>query len=72
MTDNNEEENVENDENERVLDLAPFGLATYKMHRDVWSNYPGDEEKIKDLESAASSWLRQLHIHHPDFIFFTQ
>ncbi|KAL8196119.1 hypothetical protein R6Q57_025119 [Mikania cordata] len=55
-----------------MLDLAPFGLATYKMQGDVWNNEEGDDEKIKDLETAAGSWLKQLHVQHHDFIFFTQ
>ncbi|KAD4178245.1 hypothetical protein E3N88_26836 [Mikania micrantha] len=45
-----------------MLDLAPFGLATYKMQGDVWNNEEGDDEKIKDLETAAASWLRRHQI----------
>ncbi|XP_076914458.1 uncharacterized protein LOC143573474, partial [Bidens hawaiensis] len=66
---------VDNDEegDQEALDLVPFGLATYKMQGDVWNNRDkGDDEKIKDLESAAYSWLKQLRVQHHDFNFFTQ
>ncbi|XP_071727766.1 uncharacterized protein [Rutidosis leptorrhynchoides] len=71
--DNSEEAGVEKDENEKVLDIVPFGLATYKMQPEVWINpHKNDSEKLKDLGSAASSWLKQLHVNHPDFNFFTR
>lgn len=65
-------EEVENTENGQALDLSPFGLATYKMLRDVWIRHEDDDEKIQDFESAASSWLSQLHIQQHDYNFFTQ
>lgn len=69
VADNNEE----GEETEQVSGRVTFGLVTYKMQGDVWINHDkGDYEKIKDLERAASSWLKQLNIQHHDYIFFTQ
>nr|XP_043630828.1 uncharacterized protein LOC122602173 isoform X2 [Erigeron canadensis] len=68
----NKEEGVQNDEN-KLDQFVPFGLATYKMQEgDVWNNSDSDKEKIKDLHVCASSWLKKFHIQHPDHIFFTQ
>ncbi|XP_027358327.1 uncharacterized protein LOC113867294 isoform X2 [Abrus precatorius] len=54
------------------VSLPPFGLATYKMQGDLWLNpEPYDNERISYLYSAADSWLKQLNVHHHDFIFFT-
>ncbi|PIA27366.1 hypothetical protein AQUCO_07800001v1 [Aquilegia coerulea] len=53
--------------------LPPFGLATYKMHGDVWlSDQTGrDREKLVSLLSAADSWLKQLRVQQHDFNYFT-
>ncbi|XP_010268757.1 PREDICTED: uncharacterized protein LOC104605622 isoform X2 [Nelumbo nucifera] len=53
--------------------LPPFGLATYKMHGNVWlSGESGrDQERLLSLVSAADSWLKQLSVQHHDFNYFT-
>ncbi|KAI3756610.1 hypothetical protein L1987_56432 [Smallanthus sonchifolius] len=67
------ENDEEGDERGQVSDLVPFGLATYKMQGDVWNNRDkGDDEKIKDLESAASSWLRRSQNLYPTSIIQLQ
>nr|XP_051209438.1 uncharacterized protein LOC127326690 isoform X2 [Lolium perenne] len=52
--------------------LSPFGLATYRMEGDLWRR-PGssDPRRLSELHWAASSWLKQVGAHHPDFAFFT-
>ncbi|MQL93790.1 hypothetical protein Taro_026446 [Colocasia esculenta] len=51
--------------------LPPFGLATYKMQKQVWVNHQAeDRQKIASLFSVADSWLKQLNVYHPDFSFF--
>ncbi|PKA46430.1 hypothetical protein AXF42_Ash012562 [Apostasia shenzhenica] len=53
------------------ISLPPFGLATYKMHGNLWINSDtGDHAKITNLYSSANSWLKQLRVHHHDFNFF--
>lgn len=54
------------------ISLSPFGLATYKMHGDLWLN-PGKSEYVKfvHLQNAAHSWLKQLNVYHHDLSFFT-
>ncbi|XP_008802604.1 uncharacterized protein LOC103716400 [Phoenix dactylifera] len=54
------------------ITLSPFGLATYKVQGNIWTNPEcADHERIRNLYSAAASWLRQLGVHHHDFDFFT-
>ncbi|EHA8591963.1 hypothetical protein COCNU_contig69133899G000010 [Cocos nucifera] len=54
------------------ITLSPFGLATYKVQGSIWTNPEcADHERIRDLNSAAASWLRQLGVQHHDFNFFT-
>lgn len=54
------------------ITLSPFGLATYKVQGSIWTNPEcADHEMIRDLNSAAATWLRQLGVHHHDFNFFT-
>jgi hypothetical protein len=52
--------------------LSPFGLTTYRMEGDMW-RWPGssDSGRLSELHWAASSWLKQVGAHHPDFAFFT-
>ncbi|XP_051115058.1 uncharacterized protein LOC127240421 isoform X2 [Andrographis paniculata] len=52
--------------------LPPFGLATYKMHGDMWisSKNVQDRERIMSLLSVADSWLKQLRVNHHDFNYF--
>ncbi|MQM18251.1 hypothetical protein Taro_051237 [Colocasia esculenta] len=45
-----------------AIALPPFGLATYKMQKQVWVNHQAeDRQKIASLFSAADSWLKQLN-----------
>ncbi|KAE8702389.1 hypothetical protein F3Y22_tig00110483pilonHSYRG00410 [Hibiscus syriacus] len=73
----NPEDNVECPERKRKegdnIGLFPFGLATYKMHGDVWvmGNYGQDQERLVSLSSVADSWLKQLRVEHHDFNYFT-
>ncbi|KAK7278330.1 hypothetical protein RJT34_23358 [Clitoria ternatea] len=58
--------------NSGCISLSPFGLATYKMQRDIWLNSdPSDNQSVLDMYNAADSWLKQLNSHHHDFNFFT-
>uniref|UniRef100_A0ACD5YWN5 Uncharacterized protein n=1 Tax=Avena sativa TaxID=4498 RepID=A0ACD5YWN5_AVESA len=56
----------------KIAALSPFGLATYRMKGDLWRR-PGstDSRRLSELHWAASSWLKQVGAHHPDFAFFT-
>ncbi|CAN1160985.1 hypothetical protein LINPERHAP2_LOCUS23672 [Linum perenne] len=60
-------------EGERIS-LAPFGMATYKMHGGgkVWvsGNCGRDQERLVSLLSVADSWLKQLRVQHHDFDYF--
>ncbi|XP_076898224.1 uncharacterized protein LOC143551735 [Bidens hawaiensis] len=49
--------------------LRPFGLATYRMHGDIWMS-GNDQKKLVSLASVADSWLRQLGVQHHDFNHF--
>ncbi|CAL5020345.1 unnamed protein product [Urochloa decumbens] len=51
--------------------LSPFGLATYRMEGKLWRTPAADSRLSDDLYGAASSWLKQVGAHHPDFNFFT-
>lgn len=56
--------------------IFPFGLATYKMKKDIWSNTcsssndDNNNQVLSDMYTAADSWLKQLNFHHHDFNFF--
>ncbi|XP_077247204.1 uncharacterized protein LOC143886913 [Tasmannia lanceolata] len=54
------------------ISLPPFGLATYKMHGNLWMHpESADQERIISLFSAADSWLKQLDVQHHDFNYFS-
>ncbi|XP_071701300.1 uncharacterized protein [Rutidosis leptorrhynchoides] len=59
-------------EEKEGIRLPAFGLATYKMHGDVW--IPGgngkDQEKLVSLLNVAGCWLKQLNVQHHDFNYF--
>uniref|UniRef100_A0A0A9BWC5 Uncharacterized protein n=1 Tax=Arundo donax TaxID=35708 RepID=A0A0A9BWC5_ARUDO len=56
----------------RTVALSPFGLATYRMEGDLWSHAgSSSNNRLYELYWAASSWLKQVRAHHPDFNFFT-
>ncbi|CAN6470612.1 unnamed protein product [Victoria cruziana] len=51
--------------------LPPFGIATYKLHGEVWlSSGAWDQHRLYSLWTSALSWLAQLQLTHPDFRFF--
>ncbi|KAK4769440.1 hypothetical protein SAY86_027590 [Trapa natans] len=57
-----------------VIPVPAFGLATYKMQRNVWvqgEEFGRDQERLTSLLSVADSWLKQLQVQHHDFDFFT-
>ncbi|KAL5986963.1 hypothetical protein ACLOJK_015298 [Asimina triloba] len=57
---------------EEGIALPPFGLATYKMQRSVWTSDESgkDQERLLSMLSAADSWLKQLRVQHHDFNYF--
>lgn len=61
----------ENEASSVKISLSPFGLATYKMQGDLWAKPDTFEHhNMENLNSAASSWLKQLEIDHHDYKFF--
>ncbi|RLN08396.1 hypothetical protein C2845_PM11G21140 [Panicum miliaceum] len=64
----------------RSVAVSPFGLATYRMHQQqqgkqqlIWTPETSSSSRSSadHLYRAASSWLKQVGAHHPDFNFFT-
>ncbi|KAL6635409.1 hypothetical protein ACP70R_028080 [Stipagrostis hirtigluma subsp. patula] len=62
----------------RTVALTPFGLVTYRMEGKLWNwrdpnaaAAGSSSNRLSDLHWAASSWLKQVGAHHPDFSFFT-
>ncbi|KAF6163172.1 hypothetical protein GIB67_025036 [Kingdonia uniflora] len=57
---------------EEGIALAPFGLATYKMHGSLWATneIDGGQGRLLSMLSAADSWLKQLRVTHHDFTYF--
>ncbi|XP_078148657.1 uncharacterized protein LOC144544117 [Carex rostrata] len=55
----------------KSLSLPILGLASYKLKSDIWmKDEPCGTEHLDSLLQAAESWLREVHVDHPDFIFF--
>uniref|UniRef100_A0A803KUW5 DUF789 family protein n=1 Tax=Chenopodium quinoa TaxID=63459 RepID=A0A803KUW5_CHEQI len=53
------------------ISLPVFGLSSYKFRGPLWiSNSGSDRQLVNSLSQAADSWLRQLQVHHPDYLFF--
>ncbi|KAJ3669292.1 hypothetical protein LUZ60_011242 [Juncus effusus] len=53
------------------LSLPTFGLASYKLKTNIWTNEELDEIQVAaSLLEAADNWLRLVHVDHPDFQFF--
>ncbi|KAL2325238.1 hypothetical protein Fmac_024296 [Flemingia macrophylla] len=52
------------------IPLSPFGVATYKMRKDMWSNPSSNHQGVSDLYNAADLWLKNLNVDHHDFKFF--
>ncbi|KAK9060025.1 hypothetical protein SSX86_020729 [Deinandra increscens subsp. villosa] len=51
------------------ISLPVFGLASYKLKAPLWI---GDKNLLlTDLLQAADSWLANLQVNHPDFLFFS-
>ncbi|CAN6479035.1 unnamed protein product [Victoria cruziana] len=56
-----------------MIQLPPFGAATYKLNGEVWlSDGAWDQDRLYSLWTSALSWLAQLQLHHPDFRFFLE
>ncbi|KAK7391826.1 hypothetical protein VNO78_20249 [Psophocarpus tetragonolobus] len=53
------------------ISLSPFGLATYKVRENIWSN-DSNKEVVGDMYNAADSWLKNLNADHHDFNFFAR
>uniref|UniRef100_A0A7N0TFV1 Uncharacterized protein n=1 Tax=Kalanchoe fedtschenkoi TaxID=63787 RepID=A0A7N0TFV1_KALFE len=54
----------------KMICLRPFGLSSFKMCGNTWTQTESDLEKISSLQSAADSWLKQLGFFHHDFSFY--
>ncbi|KAL0538727.1 hypothetical protein IC582_022884 [Cucumis melo] len=54
--------------------LRIFGLASYKFNgSSLWMRNGGVEHQLANaLSRAADNWLRDLHVNHPDFLFFSR
>nr|XP_010906992.1 uncharacterized protein LOC105033774 [Elaeis guineensis] len=51
--------------------LTAFGLSSYKFKPSMWTSSGGCERQLaSSLLHAADSWLRLLHVDHPDYQFF--
>lgn len=64
---------TERKQKEESIALHPFGLATYKMHGNVWisNDSSRDQERFMSMLCAADSWLKQLGVQHHDYNYFT-
>ncbi|KAH7281747.1 hypothetical protein KP509_36G061800 [Ceratopteris richardii] len=55
-----------------MLELPPFGLASYKLQGPFWAAAaPIDEQHALSLLKSADFWIKQLRVQHPDYKFFT-
>ncbi|KAF5777343.1 hypothetical protein HanXRQr2_Chr12g0534511 [Helianthus annuus] len=52
------------------MSLPVFGLASYKLKAPMWIN--NERLLLTDLLQAADSWLSNLQVNHPDFLFFSR
>ncbi|KAI3506068.1 hypothetical protein L2E82_49185 [Cichorium intybus] len=53
------------------LSLPIFGLAVYKFKNSDWTRDGAHgTEKIDSLVHSTENWLRNLDVHHPDYMFF--
>ncbi|MQL97120.1 hypothetical protein Taro_029804 [Colocasia esculenta] len=52
------------------ISLPTFGLASYKLKGSMWSSNAGSE-RANSLLQVADTWLRGLHVTHPDYQFFS-
>ncbi|XP_021303779.1 uncharacterized protein LOC8080198 isoform X3 [Sorghum bicolor] len=51
--------------------LPTFGLAPYKFRASIWtSDRTQERDRVTSLMQEADSWLRRIHVDHPDFRFF--
>lgn len=57
--------------NTNKIVLHPFGLASHKFRGAVWTSVAAtDRHHATSLQRSADLWLKQLHVHHPDFQYF--
>ncbi|KAD0618060.1 hypothetical protein E3N88_43975 [Mikania micrantha] len=52
------------------ISLPVFGLASYKLKAPLWTN--NESMLLTHLLQAAESWLANLQVNHPDFLFFSR
>ncbi|KAL8241880.1 hypothetical protein R6Q59_012182 [Mikania micrantha] len=52
------------------ISIPVFGLASYKLKAPLWIN--NEHVLLNDLFQAANSWLTNLQVNHPDFLFFSR
>ncbi|KAL8218628.1 hypothetical protein R6Q57_022001 [Mikania cordata] len=52
------------------ISLPVFGLASYKLKAPLWTNNEG--LLLTHLLQTAESWLANLQVNHPDFLFFSR
>ncbi|KAJ0644670.1 hypothetical protein HanRHA438_Chr16g0758141 [Helianthus annuus] len=53
------------------LSLQIFGMAVYKFKDADWTkDGVHGTEKINSLIKSTDNWLRNLDVHHPDYMFF--
>ena len=54
-----------------MIKLEAFGLAHYKLRGSIWTSAGNLERRhAASMYRCADSWLKQLHVGHPDFEFF--
>ena len=54
-----------------MIKLEAFGLAHYKLRGSNWTSAGNLERRhAASMYRCAESWLKQLHVGHPDFEFF--
>ncbi|KAK4743971.1 hypothetical protein SAY87_010283 [Trapa incisa] len=69
-----EDQDCEKPKIREKISVQAFGLATYKMQRNVWlqgGEFGRDHERLTSLLSVADSWLKQLQVQHHDFDYYT-
>lgn len=58
---------------ENQVVLEPFGLASYKFKRTIWTSTQESADcnlLIQQLQEGADTWIKQLNVYHPDLQYF--
>lgn len=54
-----------------TIQLEAFGLAHYKLRGSIWTSAGNPERRhAASMYRCTESWLKRLHVFHPDFQFF--